>query len=117
MKNVKLLAGMLALLMLCDAWISRHSAWLPTDRSLNPVLVMLAGIVLIVLWQVPRYQLAISMVAAGFLDNIVSYLLYGRFMDAIGFKFWYSSPADLIITVGCVWLVVLALIPKTAPKG
>ena len=95
----------LVLLHLADSWGFHHAEWLaPHGRPFSWALAVLAIVALVLLPGKRQYRVPIGLLAAGFLDNLYCYAEYGRFADFIPMHFWYSSPADLVITVGCAWL-------------
>jgi len=114
-KNAKRALSTLIALQAVDFWVVRyHANWLSGERSLNWSLIGLGLLLLILLWNNRPYRAALSFTAAGFIGNIFSYLEYGRFVDWIPMRYWYSSVPDLVVSAGCLYLVWMII--KKQPR-
>lgn len=64
-----------------------------------------------------RIEIPLVLVISGALGNVIDYFLYGYVVDFLLFNFWsYHFPvfnfADACITIGVVWLFLIAIFRK-----
>ena len=85
-----------------------YPQWVNADGTrflaVTPLVSGLVAVGLLLYWR--RSGLPIALMGAGLASNLISYALYGHFVDIVPMRFWYASTADLLVACGCLLAAV-----------